>query len=181
MEVCNNKKTQIKFRKMQESDIDKILEIEKRVYGQHCWSKDGFSAELNNQNGNYFSAFDAETNELLGYGGFWIVIDEAHITTIAVNPDFQNKGIGEALLQKFIDVGHEEEVKWFTLEVRITNLPAQNLYKKYSFESCGVRHKYYQDTQEDGLIMWTENIQSDKFKSKYLDLKTKLSERVSVI
>lgn len=181
MENRNKKITQIKFQKMKESDVDGVINIERKAYGNHCWSKDGFNAELNNPNGRYFSVFDADTENLIGYGGFWVVLDEGHITTIAVDPDYQNNGIGEALLQKFIEVGYEQKIKWFTLEVRISNLPAQKLYKKYSFESCGVRNKYYQDTHEDALIMWTEDIQSAKFKDKYLALKEKHKERLEVI
>lgn len=159
---------------MKESYLDQILEIEKSAYGSHHWSKDSFTMEIGNQLGNYFCAFDKKTNKLVGYCGFWIVFDEGHITTIAVHPDYKKKKIGERLLRHIIDTGYEKNAKWFTLEVRASNITAQNLYYKYDFKSIGVRRGYYQDNGEDALIMWTENIWSSGFKNKFKELKKTL-------
>ena len=94
-------------------------------------------------------------------------MEEAHITNIAVAPEFRRKHIGEALLRKTIDVCYSNMVKYITLEVRVSNTPAIGLYEKYGFKSFGTRKGYYQDNNEDALIMWTENIFYDKFKSNY--------------
>lgn len=166
---------------MQRGDIDSIMEIESSVYGEHHWSRDGFESEIKTDIGNYFSLFDASNDRLIGYGGFWNIFDEGHITTVAISKDYQGKGLSEVLIQKFIDVGYEKDLKWFTLEVRVSNIAAFKLYKKYLFETCGIRPKYYQDTQEDALIMWTENIQNDRFKLNYEKLRQLSLEKVEII
>jgi ribosomal-protein-alanine N-acetyltransferase len=147
------------------------MEIEKVSFGTHHWSSDSFHSEIDNELGNYFTAINKDTNNVIGYGGYWLIFDEAHITTIAVDPKLRKNKIGEIILQHMITVGYEKKAKWFTLEVRAGNIPAQNLYKKYGFESLGVRKKYYQDNDEDALIMWTENIWDSKFKNKFQELK----------
>ena len=94
-------------------------------------------------------------------------MEEAHITNIAVSPACRRSHIGEALLTTIIDECYRNMAKYITLEVRVSNKPAIALYEKYGFKSLGVRKGYYQDNNEDALIMWTENIFYDKFKSGY--------------
>ena len=156
----------VKIKPMQKTDIDKIIEIEQLAYGDHHWSKDSFMSELSNDLAKYFSAFDTN-GELVGYCGMWQILEEAHVTNIAVVPGFRRKHIGEALLKTVIDECYKDLVKFITLEVRVGNAPAIALYEKYGFKSLGTRKGYYQDNNEDALIMWTENIFYDKFKSNY--------------
>ncbi len=174
-------KLQVKIRPMQQNDLDDVMKIESTVYGEHHWNKDSFESEIATELGNYFSLIEAKSNKLIGYGGFWNILDEGHITTIAIAKEYQGKGLSELLLQKFIDLGYKKLIKWFTLEVRVSNMAAFGLYKKYLFESSGVRPKYYQDTQEDALIMWTENIHNDKFKLNYEKLKQLSCEKIEII
>ena len=96
-----------------------------------------------------------------------VIIDEGHITTIAVKKDYLRNHIGEAIIHKILEDCYENGVKYLTLEVRASNIPAIKLYEKYGFQSLGTRKGYYQDNNEDALIMWTENIFYDKFKQKY--------------
>lgn len=161
-------------RKMQKTDVNQIMQIEEVSFGSHHWSRDSFLSEIDNELGNYFTALDKATDKVVGYGGFWLIFDEAHITTIAVNPKLRKNKIGEIILQHMINTGYKKEAKWFTLEVRAGNIPAQGLYRKYGFESLGVRKKYYQDNDEDALIMWTENIWDSKFKNRFQELKNNL-------
>lgn len=175
------KKLQVKIRKMQREDINDIMAIESTVYGEHHWSRDGFYAEVVTDIGNYFSLLDATNDKIIGYGGFWGILDEGHITTVAIAKEHQGKGLSEVLIQKFFETGIQKDLKYFTLEVRVSNLAALNLYKKYLFESCGVRPKYYQDTQEDALIMWTQNIQDDTFKENLETLKKQTEQRIEII
>lgn len=181
MNTDTAQKLQIKLRKMKREDIDDIMKIESCVYGEHHWSKEGFEAEVVTDIGNYFSLFDATQNKLIGYGGFWNILDEGHVTTVAIAKEYQGKGLSEVLIQKFLEVGYQKNLKYFTLEVRVSNLSAFKLYKKYLFESCGVRPKYYQDTQEDALIMWTQNISDDKFKENFENLKKQTEQKIEVI
>jgi len=157
---------EIIIKPMEKSDVDNVEKIEEQAYGEHHWSKDSFYGELSNDLAHYYSAFDTQGN-LVGYAGAWQIIDEAHITTIAIAPEYRRKNIGEALLNKIIDGCYENKMKYITLEVRVSNIAAIKLYEKYGFKSLGTRKGYYQNNNEDALIMWTENIFWDKFKLLY--------------
>lgn len=162
---------------MQKSDVPGIMEIEKVSFGRHHWSAESFEHEIQNDIGHYFSVIDLDKNKVVGYGGFWLILDEAHITTIAVCEEYRKNKIGEAILQAMVEKGYQKEVKWFTLEVRVSNIAAQKLYEKYGFQSLGVRKNYYQDNSEDAIIMWTENIWHEKFKTEYNRLKTEFNNK----
>ena len=156
----------IKIQHMQKSDVDSVVEIEARAYGDHHWSKESFLNELSNDLARYYAAFNNDGN-LVGYAGCWQILEEVHITNIAVSPDFRRHKVGEALLKRIIDDCYENKAKYITLEVRVSNNAAINLYEKYGFKSLGTRKGYYQNNNEDALIMWTENIFYDKFKLNY--------------
>lgn len=166
-------------RKMAKSDVGQIMKIESVSFGTHHWSEDAFMSEIDNQLGNYIVVLDSK-GFLVGYGGFWLILEEAHITTIAVHPEFRKRRLGEYILQNLIDIGYKKEAKWFTLEVRASNVPAQALYHKYGFKSLGIRHGYYQDNGEDALIMWTENIWDNSFKSMFEAYKSSLTSVMAV-
>lgn len=171
---------EIRISPMSQDNLDDIIEIEKSAYGDHHWSKDSFYAELQNSLARYFCAFDIENN-LIGYIGSWLVIDEAHITNLAVNPEHRGKGIGESLLVEVFKECYKNMVKYVTLEVRVSNVAAIGLYEKYLFKSLGIRKGYYQDNNEDASIMWTENIFWDKFKENFNNNILKLSEKITVL
>ena len=100
---------------------------------------------------------------LLGYGGLWLMVDEAHISTLAVHTKWQGKGIGELLLTSLIAKAAEMRAAYITLEVRVSNIRAQNLYEKYGFRKGGLRHRYYSDNNEDALIMTTGDPRSSQY------------------
>jgi [ribosomal protein S18]-alanine N-acetyltransferase len=118
-------------------------------------------------------------NVILGYGGFWLMVDEAHISTIAAHHDWRRRGIGELLLVSMIDAGAEIGAHMVTLEVRLSNLNAQSLYRKYGFEVTGRRKGYYSDNGEDALIMSTPTITTAEFQRRIQGLKSKLFARLS--
>ena len=157
---------EIVIKSMEKIDVDGVIGIEEKAYGEHHWSKESFLNELSNDLARYYSAFD-ENGNLVGYAGCWQILEEVHITNIAVSVDHRRMGIGDKLLQKIIDDCYENKAKYITLEVRVSNTPAISLYEKYGFKSLGVRKGYYQNNNEDALIMWTENIFYDKFKNNY--------------
>ena len=165
---------------MEKEHLDDVIVIEEKAYGEHHWSKESFFNELNNNLARYFCAFNSE-GQLVGYCGCWQIMEEAHITNIAVSPDFRRKSVGEALLVAILKSCYLEKIKYLTLEVRVSNEPAIKLYEKYGFKSLGVRKGYYQDNNEDALIMWTENIFYDRFKSIYEHNLEKLIEKTGVI
>ena len=113
-----------------------------------------------------------------GYTGLWLIVDEAHITTIAVRPRYRGRGLGELMLIAMTEIAMDINARWLTLEVRVSNEVAQALYRKYGFKPAGVRQRYYSDNQEDALIMWTEELQSESFQTRFIDLRAKLRERL---
>ena len=117
---------------------------------------------------------------ILGFAGLWLMVDEAHITTIAMHPDHRRLGLGEFMLASLIDIAYSIGAKWVTLEVRVSNYAAQNLYRKYGFRETGLRHHYYSDNQEDALIMWTDEINSPGYKQKFQELKAALYKKLEV-
>lgn len=116
------------------------------------WSYDSFKRELKNKLASYLVVI--MDNRVIAYGGIWVILEEAHITNIAVHPDYRCKGIGETLLNALLDKAYARGAKEITLEVRVSNLPAQWLYKKLGFSEEGIRRNYYEDNKEDALIMW---------------------------
>ncbi len=116
---------------------------------------------------------------IVGYGGFWLMVDEAHISTIAAHPDWRRRGVGELLLVTMIDTATEMGAGVVTLEVRVSNTGAQRLYRKYDFEQVGVRKRYYSDNNEDALIMTTPRITSAAHTRKFQELKASLFGRLS--
>ncbi|MCE5260185.1 MAG: ribosomal protein S18-alanine N-acetyltransferase [Chloroflexi bacterium] len=117
---------------------------------------------------------------LLGYGGYWMVLEEAHICTLALRGEWRGRGLGELLLLSLIESALTRQAEAVTLEVRVTNYRAQNLYAKYGFEVVGKRIGYYTDNNEDALIMTTPNVIGTEYKSKLKALSDKLRERLSL-
>ena len=159
------------------ASLDEVMTIEALAYGQHHWSRDSFVAEINNQISNYSCATNKE-NRIVGYLGLWEIIDEAHITNLAVHPDFRRKGVAKLLLFDALEQCYKEKIKYLTLEVRVSNEGAINLYESFGFKSLGVRKKYYQNNNEDALIMWSENIFSENYKKRYESLKEKIGDLI---
>lgn len=168
-----------KVEKLSLEHLDDIMEIEEGCYGQHHWSRDSFVGELNNNCANYFVAVN-KNNKCVGYMGLWKIFDEAHVTNLAIHPKFQKKGIAHLLIISSLDLCYMEKIKYMTLEVRCTNERAKNLYEGFGFKSLGVRKKYYQDNGEDAIIMWTENIFSEKYKKIYEENKNYLTNRIEL-
>lgn len=169
----------ITIKRMTPEDIDGVIAIEKQAYGDHHWSKDSFMNELNNELARYYSLFN-KNNELCGYAGCWHILDEAHITNIAISANHRRKKYGEALLKRIIDDCYLEKIKYITLEVRVSNQAAINLYTKYGFTSFGTRKGYYQNNNEDALIMWTKNIFFDEFKNPYEKITQELEGAIEI-
>lgn len=169
----------VTIKRMTKEDLDRIIAIEEKAYGAHHWSKDSFLQEISNDLAHYYSLFNSE-NELVAYAGCWHILEEAHITNIAVDVDHRKKYYGQALLKRILDDCYKNLIKYITLEVRVSNTPAINLYTKYGFTSFGVRKKYYQDNNEDALIMWTKNIFYSEFKNNYEKTVKELEDKIKI-
>jgi len=124
------------------------------------------------------SAPESELRSIVGYAGLWLMTDEAHITTIAVDPDYQGNGIGELFLLGLIDRAQQIGAHWLTLEVRVSNHVAQTLYEKYTFKEMGLRRRYYSDNGEDAIVMWTDPIESDSFQDAVREHRERLARKL---
>ncbi|MBC6308935.1 ribosomal protein S18-alanine N-acetyltransferase [Listeria sp. FSL L7-1582] len=145
---------EVTFRQATIADVKSLLRIETAVFSSP-WSEKAFRNEFyTNQFAHYIVAEQNET--VIGYAGVWIILDEGHITNVAMHPDQQGKGYGQALLAELLRIAKEQGVTRLTLEVRISNTKAQQLYKKIGFKDGAIRKKYYPDNQEDALVMWVE-------------------------
>lgn len=139
---------------MLEADLGQVMEIERLVYTAP-WTRQVFQQDLNtNALSRYVVA--EQQDRIVGYAGIWIFEQVGHVTTVAVHPQCQRQGVGGRLLEAIMAIGRREGVVRFTLEVRVSNKPAQELYHRYGFYAVGVRPRYYQDNKEDALIMWTD-------------------------
>ena len=147
----------IRIRRMEEKDLDRIIEVEKNCFSTP-WSRESFILEITkNQLARYFVA--EVDGVVAGYGGIWLILGEGHITNIAVDEDYRRMGLGRKLLEALIELSRNYELTAMTLEVRASNEPAKSLYKSYNFVESGRRPNYYQDLGEDAIIMW-KNLES---------------------
>lgn len=119
-----------------------------------------------------------EAANIVAFSGLWHMVNEAHITTIAVHPEYRGRGVGELMLSTMIDRAYAVHARYVTLEVRVSNYVAQNLYRKYGFSQTGVRRRYYSDNHEDAFVMSTENITSEMYRERFVELKARLAERL---
>lgn len=144
------------------ADLDEVYEIEKISFSMP-WTKQMWMDEMiKSQIANHLVA--RLDGKILGYAGFWLIIDEAEIVNIAVHPEYRRKGIGNLLLKELLNLAKTKEAKLVTLEVRETNESAKNLYSKSGFQLIAIRKKFYKDTNEDALVYWLNPIEkSDGF------------------
>lgn len=145
----------IRYRKMTVEDVEAVHAIEVESFPTP-WSLDSFHYEMRvNPYANYIVAED-ETGTIVGYCGMWIVIDSAQITNVAVTKKARGQGIGEGLMREAMRVAKEQKAEMMSLEVRVSNTVAQNLYRKLGFQEGGIRKGYYTDNHEDALVMWVK-------------------------
>jgi ribosomal-protein-alanine N-acetyltransferase len=151
---------------MEEHHLDEVVQIEQGSFPTP-WSKEAYYKEIKENSFAYYYVYLVE-EQVVGYAGMWIIIDEAHITNIAVHPKFRGQKIAQALLinlmQRAIGLGAEQ----ITLEVRPSNKVAQRVYGKLGFCPVGIRKGYYTDNKEDAIIMWKNLYENKSLKSDKL-------------
>ena len=138
------------IRRMTMADVDGVAAVEAATFPTP-WSRDAFASEMKNAAARYLVA--EKDGRIIGYAGAWIIIDESHITNIAVLSDYRGQGIGRALTAGLMQYLSNLGAAYATLEVRKSNAVAQNLYVSLGFIKLGVRKRYYEDNGEDALIM----------------------------
>lgn len=120
-----------------------------------------------------------ELASIVGFAGLWLMVDEAHVTTIAVHPEYRGRGIGELMLATLIGISYDIGARVVSLEVRVSNAVAQNLYRKYGFHEEGTRRRYYSDNHEDAKIMTTSEITLPSYRASFDGLKSALQVRLA--
>ena len=157
---------------MRIDDIDAVQVVERASFAVP-WPANAFRHELTqNKNAHYIVA--KEGDHIIGYAGLWLSLDEAHITTFAVLPDYRRRKIGERMLVAIFDRASKLGAEWLTLEVRASNIGAQKLYEKYGFRPAGIRRRYYSDNNEDAIIMWTDRLKDRSVRDRLAKLRAAL-------
>lgn len=157
---------------MRIADLEEVQQIERASFSAP-WPANAYRSELEtNRLASYLVA--RADGRIVAYGGMWLMVDEAHITTFAVHPAWRRQRIGERLLLAFIDLAVDRRAREATLEVRLSNLAARRLYEKYGFRPVGLRPRYYSDDGEDALIMTTEPLGTAGFRERIERLRAEL-------
>jgi [ribosomal protein S18]-alanine N-acetyltransferase len=153
-------------------DIPAVLHIETLSF-QSTWPANAFANELrDNKLAHYFVG--RVDGRIVAYGGIWVILEDSHVTTIAVHPEMRGQRLGEEMLVHLLDEAIERGASWITLEVRETNDVAQRLYRKYGFTVVSTRRGYYSDNNESALVMWAGNLKGALYASRLAALKAAL-------
>jgi ribosomal-protein-alanine N-acetyltransferase len=154
----------MRIEKLKRRDLRKLLSIESAVFPEP-WSPEVFNSELALRKGRlYRAAWDGE--EMAGYIGFFIVDEEAHMTTVATAPAYQRGGVAITMIVDALRTLRTNGVKHISLEVAVNNAPAQSLYRRFGFAPVGVRKNYYPVTGQDALVMWVYDIDTDEYAAR---------------
>ena len=157
---------------MTASDIPDVIRIEKASFTT-TWPTDAFYNELTtNKLAHYYVG--RVDGKIVAYGGIWVIFEDSHVTTIAVDPSQRGKKFGELMLLRLIDEAIERGAAWMTLEVRESNVGAQQLYRKYGFTTVTTRKGYYSDNNENALVMWAGNLKGDLYRQRLRALRSRV-------
>ena len=142
--------------RMTSEEIDAVSQLERLCFSLP-WSREALRLEVEkNKCAKYFSV--KADGLVVGYGGMWLILDEAHITNVAVHPDYRRRGLGRLIMRTLMEEAARLGIERMTLEVRVSNRPAIRLYESLGFEEGGLRKGYYSNNREDALIMWNFHI-----------------------
>ncbi|PZR57916.1 MAG: ribosomal-protein-alanine N-acetyltransferase [Candidatus Meridianibacter frigidus] len=165
----------LRIEPMADSHISQVMRIENLSFPS-TWPQNAFHSEIHdNKLAHYFVGM-AE-GRVAAYGGLWVILEDSHITTIAVHPEFRGRKYGEFMLLHLLDETIGRGASWITLEVRQGNEVAQNLYRKYGFTVVSTRRGYYSDNNENALVMWAGNLKSRIYANRLRVLREAVAER----
>ena len=162
----------LRIEQMSDADVKEVLRIEQQSFST-TWPANAFYQELHeNKLAHYFVGRLGD--RVVAYGGIWVILEDSHITTIAVSPAYRGRKYGEILLLHMLDQAMSRGASWMTLEVRESNTVAQALYRKYGFTTVSTRKGYYSDNNENALVMWAGNLKSEIYKNRIRALRAAL-------
>jgi len=148
------------------SEIDQNFLTQLRVIDRAClgdfWSLEAYQREIENPS-SLVMGLTNENHELLGFGCLWSILEEAHITVLAVRPEYQGQGFGKSLVWGLLKKARDRNLEWATLEVRESNHVAIALYTSFGFKEIGRRPNYYEVTGEDALMLWCKGLHTEEF------------------
>lgn len=162
----------LKIEAMCDADIKSVMRIEQQSFST-TWPANAFYQELHDNKLAHYYVGKLE-DEVVAYAGIWVILEDSHVTTIAVRPDMRGRKYGELLLLHSLDDAIERGASWMTLEVRESNVAAQGLYRKYGFTTVSTRKGYYSDNNENALVMWAGNLKSEIYKNRLRALRAAL-------
>ncbi|AFZ07078.1 (SSU ribosomal protein S18P)-alanine acetyltransferase [Oscillatoria nigro-viridis PCC 7112] len=178
--------------------LNSAVELDRLCFGG-LWAIEGYRRELDSPNSDLLGLWTWETDDcesaqnragtgapplqipptLIGIGCLWAILEEAHIIMLAIHPQFQRQGLGQALLLALLKSARNRQLERATLEVRDSNLAAVSLYKKFGFKEAGRRKRYYEDTGEDALVMWRSGLEKPEFQRYLAVEKVQMCDRLN--
>lgn len=174
------------IKQLRASQINSIIELDKLCLGG-LWTEDGYLREIDSSSSYLIGLNLSEVKEssnqsipgiMIGFACLWSIVNEAHITLLAIHPEYRRQSFGQLLLIALITDAISRKLEWATLEVNINNASAIRLYQKFGFEIAGTRPGYYQSTGEDALILWRKGIQEEKFQLILANQKQTVEDRL---
>ncbi len=167
----------LRVRMMEPADIPAVSAVERACFDSG-WPATAFERELvHNGAARYVVIEDSGQAKILGFGGIWLMLDEAHVVTVAVLPEKRRHGYGRLLVQRLLDLARALGMTSATLECRVSNAGARALYRAFGFHEVGLRKRYYSDNGEDATIMTTEAFDSAAFRARETRSRTDLAHR----
>ena len=172
--------TLLEIKPLTQERLSAILELDQLCFGG-LWTLEGYQRELDSPNSDFLGLFvPVGSDSLVGIGCLWAILEEAHITILAVHPYYRHQGLGQALLIALLVAANERGLERATLEVRASNWAALSLYQKFGFKTAGRRRRYYQDTGEDALVLWLGGLQELEFAQKLANWEQQLHVRLNL-
>ncbi|MBD3883532.1 ribosomal protein S18-alanine N-acetyltransferase [Phormidium tenue FACHB-886] len=160
-----------------EALLPEAVALDQRCLGG-LWTEDGYRREIDSPNSDLLMAqTKAEQTQVIGLGCLWSILEEAHITILAIDPRYQRQGLGQALLLALLESAWKRGLEWATLEVRASNQAAIALYQRFDFQEVGRRRKYY-DNSEDALILWRKGLQHPEFLQRLQQWRSEVEQRL---
>ena len=171
--------SQLQLKLLEAEQLDQVVELDRLCFGG-LWSLEGYRREIESPNSTLLViTLPTSTGEkVIGLGCFWAILEEAHITILAVHPDFQGQGLGKLLLFSLLQDAVHRQLARATLEVSENNLVALSLYQKFGFKIAGKRKGYYHKTGEDALILWRGDLTTPEFQKLMVDWEVSVKKSV---
>ena len=163
---------------MTNADIRAVMRIEALSFTT-SWPTSAFQSELNDNKLAHYFVGRIAGGEIVVYGGIWAILEDSHVTTIAVHPDWRGKRYGEEMLVHLLHEAIERGASWITLEARESNTVAQSLYRKYGFTIVSTRRAYYSDDGENAVVMWAGNLRGELYRNRLSTLEAELEAHIA--